>query len=122
MPGWLIPAGAILALESVYIAGFHQRLRTPVSLRVMEFGLMLLPVYAGLWLGRKPAQPPLSFFGQLPGSPSGAAFEFSRLCLGICPGDTAASSPDLEISPGMWVTRGSYLCMGDRSIYFRLRR
>ncbi|NLY52786.1 MAG: hypothetical protein GX063_07745 [Firmicutes bacterium] len=51
IPGWLVTAGGLLALESVYAAGFHLRLRTPMGLRVIELVLMLLPVYAGLWAG-----------------------------------------------------------------------
>ncbi|NLY30847.1 MAG: DUF4129 domain-containing protein [Firmicutes bacterium] len=51
IPGWLVAAWGLLALESVYAAGFHLRLRTPISLRILEFALMLLPVYWGLWAG-----------------------------------------------------------------------
>ncbi|NLA58142.1 MAG: hypothetical protein GX855_04485, partial [Firmicutes bacterium] len=51
IPGWLVAAGGLLALESVYAAGFHLRLRTPVSIRAAELALMLLPVYLGLWAG-----------------------------------------------------------------------
>jgi len=49
LPGWVVAAAGFLALESVYAAGLHLRLRTPLSLRALEFALLLLPVYGGLW-------------------------------------------------------------------------
>lgn len=51
VPHWVMVAGAIAAWESIYAAGFHIRLRTPMSLRVAEFALVIGFVYGGLRIG-----------------------------------------------------------------------
>ncbi len=52
IPRWLMALGAIIALESVYAIGVHLRLRTPMSLRLLEFVLVMGLVYGFLrWDG-----------------------------------------------------------------------
>ncbi|NMB12017.1 MAG: DUF4129 domain-containing protein [Firmicutes bacterium] len=51
VPGWVMMVGAIAAIESIYAAGFHLRMRTPMSLRIAEFAVVLGLVYAGLRAG-----------------------------------------------------------------------
>ena len=71
LPGWVVAAAGFLALESVYAAGLHLRLRTPLSLRALEFALLLLPVYGGLWAAEMRRKACLSVVG--------AAFGIQRL-------------------------------------------
>lgn len=52
IPRWLVAVGALAALESVYAVGFHIRLRTPISLRVAEFAIVLGLAYGCLRAGR----------------------------------------------------------------------
>ena len=48
VPRWVLMVGAISAVESIYAAGFHLRIRTPISFRLAEFVFVLGLVYAGL--------------------------------------------------------------------------
>ena len=63
VPRWVIAAGAIAAVESIYAAGMHLRLRTPVSLRILELLAILSLVYVGLRIGRTGGEYP--FFSSL---------------------------------------------------------
>ncbi|NLJ26157.1 MAG: hypothetical protein GX354_12180 [Firmicutes bacterium] len=51
VPYWVMVVGAIASWESIYAASFHIRLRTPISLRVAEFALIIGLVYGGLRIG-----------------------------------------------------------------------
>lgn len=50
IPRWLVAFGLIVALESIYITGMHQRMRTPITLRLLEFVLVMGITYSLLRL------------------------------------------------------------------------